>query len=54
MFRPKKYLKKTRTIQYNTLQLPALLYGSDKWTIKTRDSKIITAAETNCMRKTAG
>ena len=54
MLRPKKYLKKTRIKQYNTLELPALLYSSDKWTFKTRDTRRITAAETKCMRKRAG
>jgi hypothetical protein len=38
---------------YNTLALPALLYGSQKWTIKARDPRRITAAEMKSMRKTA-
>jgi hypothetical protein len=54
MFRPKKYLKKTRMKHYNTLDLPALLYSSNNWTIKTRDTRRITAAELKCMRKTTG
>jgi hypothetical protein len=36
LFRPKKYLKKTRIKQYNKLELSALLYRSDNWNIKTR------------------
>jgi len=31
-----------------------LLYGSEKWTIIARDTRRITAAEMNYMRKTAG
>jgi hypothetical protein len=45
MFRPQKTLKKIRIKLYNTLALPALLYGSGNWTIKTRDARRITAAE---------
>jgi hypothetical protein len=50
LFRPKK----TRIKLYNTLALPTLLYGSEKWTIKARDARRITAAEMKCMRRTAG
>jgi len=38
---------------YNTLALPALLYGSENWTIKATDPRRITAAEMKNMRKTA-
>jgi len=31
-----------------------LLYGSETWTIKARDARIITAAEMKYMRRTAG
>jgi len=31
-----------------------LLYGSETWTIKVRDSRRITAAEMKYMRRTAG
>jgi hypothetical protein len=31
-----------------------LLYGSEIWTIKPRDAKRITAAETKYMRRTTG
>jgi hypothetical protein len=30
------------------------LYGSETWTIKARDARIITAAEMKYMRRTAG
>jgi hypothetical protein len=53
VFRPQKTLKKTRVKLYNTLPLPALLYGSENWTIKTRDARRITEAEMKYMR-TAG
>ena len=36
------------------MALPGLLYGSENWTIKARDTRTITAAEVKCMRKTAG
>jgi hypothetical protein len=68
MFRPQKTFKKTvqyqqhntnNTIQYNTIQhntvaLPALLDGSQHWTIKARDARRIAAAEIKYMRQTAG
>ena len=50
----KKTLKKTRLKLYNTLALPALLYGSESWTIKARDARRITTAEMKYMRRTAG
>jgi hypothetical protein len=31
-----------------------LLYGSETWTAKARDARIISAAEMNYMRRTAG
>jgi len=39
---------------YNTLALPVLLYGSESWTIKARDARIITAADMKYMTRTAG
>jgi hypothetical protein len=39
---------------YNTLALPMLLYGSETWTIKARDTRIMTAAEMKYMRRTSG
>jgi hypothetical protein len=47
-------IKKTRIKLYNTLALPVLLYGSETWTIKARDTRRITAADMNYMRRTAG
>jgi len=47
-------LKKTRIKLYNTLALPVLLYGSETWTVKARDTRRITAAEMKYMRRTAG
>jgi hypothetical protein len=52
-FRPQKTLKKSRIKLYNTLALPVLLYGSDTWTIKGRDTRRITAAEMKYTRRTA-
>jgi hypothetical protein len=49
VFRPKKTIIQL----YNTLSLPTLLYGSENWTIKARDSRRITA-EMKYMRITAG
>jgi hypothetical protein len=54
VFRLKKTLKKTRIKLYNMLALPTLLYGSENWTIKSRDARRITAAEMKYMRRTAG
>ena len=53
MFRPQKTLKKTRIKLYNTLALPVLFYGSETWTVKSRDARRITAAEMKYMRRTA-
>jgi hypothetical protein len=50
----KKALKKTRIKFYNTLALPVLLYGSETWTIKARDTRRITAADMKYMRRKAG
>ena len=49
----KKTLKETRIKLYNTLALPMLLYGSETWTIKSRNARRITAAEMKYMRRTA-
>jgi hypothetical protein len=45
VFRPNKFLKKTRIKLYNTLALPTLLYGSENWTIEARHATKIAAAE---------
>jgi hypothetical protein len=45
---------KTRIKLYSTLALPTLLYGSENWTIKARNTRRITAAEMKYMRRTAG
>jgi hypothetical protein len=45
VFRPQKTLKKTRIKLYNTLGLPALLYGSENWTSLGRDARRITTAK---------
>jgi len=49
-----KTLKKTRIKLYNTLTLPVLLYGSETWTIKARDTRRITAAGMKYTRRTVG
>jgi hypothetical protein len=36
---------------YNTPALAALLYSGEKWTIKARDARRITAAEIKCKRQ---
>ena len=54
MFRPQKTLNKTKINLYNTLNLPALLYVSENWTIKETDARRITAAEMKYMRRRAG
>jgi hypothetical protein len=50
VFRPQQ----TRIKLFNVLALPAVLYGSENWTIKTRDARTVTAAEMKCMRKITG
>ena len=54
MFRVQKTLKKTRINLYNTLVLPALLHGSNNWTITARDTRRTTATEMKYIRNTAG
>jgi hypothetical protein len=54
VFRPQKALKKTTIKLYNTLALPVLLYGSETGAVTARDGSRITAAEMECMRRTAG
>jgi hypothetical protein len=56
MFIAQKALKKTRIKLYNTLAIPALLHGSENWTIKAKEAERITATEMkySYMRKTAG
>jgi len=54
VFRPQKTLKKTRIKLYNALALPVLLYGSETWTIRTREARRITEAEMKYMRRTTG
>jgi hypothetical protein len=50
VFKPKK----TKIKLYNTLALPTLLYSSEYWTIKARDTTRITASEIKYMRLPAG
>jgi hypothetical protein len=51
----KNPLKKTGIkLYYNTLALPVFVYGSETWTVKTRDTSRISAAEMKYMRRTAG
>jgi len=54
MFITQKTFKKTRIKLYSTLTLTGLLYGSQNWAIKARDTRRIIVAEMKYMRKTAG
>jgi hypothetical protein len=54
MFRSQRTLKKTRIKLNNTPALQTLLNGSEKWTVKARDARRITAAEMKHIRITAG
>jgi hypothetical protein len=49
----RKPQNKTRIKLHNTLAPPALLYSSENWTIKERDTRRITATEMKYIR-TAG
>jgi hypothetical protein len=49
-----KNWKKTRIKLYNTIDLPALLYNTENWTVEARNAKRITAAEMKYMRNSAG
>jgi hypothetical protein len=52
--RPQKTLNKTGIKLYSTLSLPALLQGSENWTITEGNARRITAAETKYRRQIAG
>jgi hypothetical protein len=54
VFRPQKALEKARIKLYSTPALPALLYGSETWTVEAREARRITATEMKYMRITAG
>jgi hypothetical protein len=54
VLKPQKTLNKTRIKLYSTLALPLLLYDSETWTVKARDTRRITATEMKYMRRTAG
>ena len=54
VFRSQKTLKKPGIKLYSTLALPALLYGTENWTIKARETIRIMAAKMAYVRKTAG
>jgi hypothetical protein len=49
-----KTLKKTGIKLNKTLALLVSLYGSETWTVKSRDARRITAAEMKYMRRTVG
>jgi hypothetical protein len=53
VFRPQKTLKNAGIKLYSTLALPAVIYGSENWTIKVRHTIRIMAAEMKYMRKRA-
>jgi hypothetical protein len=48
-FKPNKIQKGTRIKMYTTLALPVLLYGSETWTVKSKDKSRLTAAEMRFM-----
>jgi hypothetical protein len=52
-FKPNKVQKGTQIKLYATLALPVLLYGSETWTVKSKDKSRLTAAEMRFMLKTA-
>jgi Flp pilus assembly secretin CpaC len=44
IFKPNKVLKGTRIKLYNTPALSILPYGSENWTVKSKDKSRLTAA----------
>jgi hypothetical protein len=48
-FKPNKVQKGTRIKLYTTLALPVLLYGSETWTVKSKDKPRLTAVEMKFM-----
>jgi hypothetical protein len=52
-FKPNNVQKGTRIKLYTTLALPVLLYGSETWTVKSKDKSTLAAAEMRFMCKTA-
>ena len=49
-----KTLTKSRLTLYNVLALPALLYGSEWWTVKAKTKLRIVSVEIKFMRKSLG
>jgi hypothetical protein len=52
-FKPNKVQKGTRIKLYTTPALPLLLYGSETWTVKSKEKCRLTAAEMRFVRKIA-
>jgi hypothetical protein len=52
--KPNLVQRNTRLQLYKTLALPALLYGSEIWTIKQCDKNRLRTAEMKYLRRTAG
>jgi hypothetical protein len=52
-FKPNEVQKGTRIKLYTTLALPIIPYGSETWTVKSKDKSRLAAAEMRFMRKTA-
>jgi hypothetical protein len=53
IFKPSLVSRQTRISVYNTLARPVLSYGSDAWTIRTGERRLISA-EMRFLRRTAG
>jgi hypothetical protein len=54
VLKPNQVLKTTKLKVYNTLAVPALIYGSEIWTLRKQDKTRLTTSEMKLLRKTAG
>jgi hypothetical protein len=53
-FKPTLVKKFSRIKAYNALTFPILLYGSEIWTLRKKDKKLLTSIEIKFFRRTAG
>jgi hypothetical protein len=54
VLKPNQVQKSSRMKIYNTLAIPALIYGSEIWTLTQQDKSRLKASEMKFLRRTAG
>jgi hypothetical protein len=54
VLKPNQVQKSSRMKIYNTLAIPALIYGSEIWTLTQQDKSRLQSSEMKFLRRTAG